>query len=280
MNTRISSILVASTITAALIAIAACGSMPKFASGGGVWGNSATQGAQASQGGSGVAIPNANAQAMSSAEFQALKTRVSDEGMTSNKIAAVEEASTSAWFSASQVGELTTMIDMKGDRVRLVEAVADRILDLENTGAVTSQLTFADERSSVESAMNDALAARRAEESRIAKEERIAEEQRLAEEERAAAERRAAQNQAAQDQTSTPSSSSQSSAESSAYCCLGEKYNTCESGTGVAACMGWGQCFFKCTMNNQSDCTATCTDKYPAIKQCRADASKDHLCRK
>lgn len=287
MNERNWKMVGVSVVSAALLGIAACGSMKMPEMGQGIFGETSAQ--AASSGGSGVAVPDAGAQPMSQNQFQNLKTQVADEAMTTNKIAAVENAGRSAWFSAAQVGELATMIDMKGDRVRLVETVAERILDLNNPGAITTQLTFADERSSVETIMGDALAARQKEEARLAEAARLAEEKRVAEEQRRAEEQRAADEQARRDQAAQQSSnssqtssqtSSQSSSSSSAYCCLGEKYNACDSGPAAAACVGWGQCTVKCMMSGKSGCDAECTDQYPAIRGCQADASKDHLCRK
>ena len=98
---------------------------------------------------------------------------------------------------------------MKDQRVKLVEAIADRILDLENAGAVTSKLTFADERSDVESIMSDARVTRANEEARLAEQERIAEEKRVAEAAKAAEEAKAADEARAKQQAdTTPSTSS------------------------------------------------------------------------
>lgn len=281
MNERMWKLVGVTVSLGALVGLAACGSMPNMNTQGLWGGDSATQ--AAASGGSGVSVPDPGTQPMSSGEFEALKSQVADAAMSQKKLSTVEEAGQTAWFSAAQVGELATMIDMKGDRIRLVESVAERILDLNNPGAITSQLTFADERSSVESIMADALSARQQEETRLAEAARVAEEQRIAEEQ-ARRDQEAAQAQQSSEpsQSSSQSSqtSSQSSSSSSAYCCLGQKYNACDSGTAAAACMGWGQCTMRCMMNNESGCDTKCTDEYPAIRGCQADASKDHLCSK
>jgi len=284
INERIWKSVGVSMSVGALIGLAACGSMqmPNMSTQG-LWGDDSSA-QSAESGGSGISVPDPGSQPMSQSQFQILKSQVADAAMSQKKLSTVAEAGQSAWFSAAQVGELATMIDMKADRVRLVESVAARILDLDNPGALTSQLTFADERSSVEGIMANALAARQQEQARIAEANRIAEENR-------AAERRAAEEQAQRDheaaqahQSSEPiqssQTSSQSSSSSSSYCCLGQKYNACDSGTAAAACLGWGQCTMRCMMNGGSNCDTKCTNDYPAIRGCQADASKDHLCSK
>ena len=172
---------------------------------------------------------------------------------------------------------------MKDQRVKLVEAIADRILDLENAGAVTSKLTFADERSDVESIMSDARVTRANEEARLAEQERIAEEKRVAEAAKAAEEAKAADEARAKQQAdTTPSTSStntQTSSSNSSYCCLNGKYNACDSAAAAGACMGWGKCFFDCQMDGGSSCDQKCADEYPLISECRADASRDNQCK-
>ncbi|MEZ4461362.1 MAG: DUF4476 domain-containing protein [bacterium] len=265
----------------ALVGAAACGSfkMPEgYGASGLLTGGPDDTSTDTQSQSSSVNVPPNNAQPMDSAQFESLKAQVSDAGMSSKKISLVEEAGRSSYFSAAQVGELVALLDMKDQRVKLVETIADRILDLENSGAVTSRLTFDDERSDVESIMSDARVARAKEADRLAEQQRIAEEKRAAEAARAAEEAKAADEARSTQQADTTTTTTQTS-NSSAYCCLNGKYNSCDSGAAAGACMGWGKCFFDCQMDGGSACDQKCADEYPLINQCRADASRDDQCK-
>lgn len=274
-----------------LVGLAACSGMqmPNMGAGGGVWGSGFEEEGGTSQA-SGVSVPGPNAQAMSYAEFEQLKAYVEEANMSNQKIDVVVNASQSAYFSASQVGELVVMIDMKNDRVRLVEAIAERILDLNNPNPIVTKLTFADEKSDVQSIMSTALAARQQEEARLAEQARIAEQKRAEEEAKAAEEARIAeqerqqqaaeQSQTSQSGSSSMTSGSSSSSSSSAYCCLGDKYNECDSAAAAGSCIGFGKCIFDCMVAGGSSCDSKCADEYPLIQQCRAVAANDHMCRK
>ncbi len=276
----------------ALIGVAACGSfqMPESMKMDGMFSEDAAGSSATSQtSATGVELPPKNAQPMSSSEFEGLRARVADEGMSSNKIQVVEDAGRSSYFSAAQVGELAALLAMKGDRVKLVEAVAVRILDLNNPDAITSMLTFADERSDVESIMSKALAARGKEQARVAEAARVAEEKRIADDARIAEEqrvseenRRAEEAERAQTATSTTSTSTskESSSSDSAYCCINGSYNSCDSAAAAGSCAGWGMCFFECQMDGKGNCDEKCAEKYPLIRECRAEPSKDSSCKK
>lgn len=274
----------------ALFGLAACAGMQMPT--GGVWGPGYQEEGGSSSAGSGVAVPGPNAQAMSYGEFEQLKVSVEEANMSNQKIDVIVNASQSAYFSAAQVGELVVMLDMKNDRVRVVEAVAERILDLNNPNPIVTKLTFADEKSDVQNIMSEALAARQAEEARLAEEARVAEQRRAEEEAQRAEEARIAeqerQQQAAQQPQGTTdnsgsnsnfSSDSSSSSSSSAYCCLGDKYNECDNAAAAGACMGFGKCIFDCMVSGGSSCDSKCADEYPLIQQCRAVAANDHMCR-
>ena len=109
----------------ALIGAAACGSfkMPEGygASGlltGGPDGDTSNDPQSQS---SGVNVPPKNAQPMDPSQFESLKAQVADEGMSSNKIALVEEAGRTAYFSATQARhparhERPTRQTRRGDR--------------------------------------------------------------------------------------------------------------------------------------------------------------------
>ena len=219
-------------------------------------------------------VPPADAQPMSGAAFDALKAEIEKESFSSKQVATVERAAGSNYFTAAQVGELTTFMKSPGDRKRIIELCADRILDLDDTSALTQKLTFAGERDEAEVLLRNALAKRSEAQAQHAEEQRKAEEQRSAE---ASAGNQTGNSGSGNSGSSTSSSSSSSS---SASCCLGERFNACDDGAAAAACGSWGMCLFRCMSSGQSRCEATCTERHPDVQRCRHDPSKDHTCKK
>jgi hypothetical protein len=216
-------------------------------------------------------VPSDGAQAMSGSAFESLMAKVKKEKFSSNQLTAIEGAAGSNYFTASQVGELTTLLTAASDRKRVVEICAARILDLDNASALTAKLSFDSEKRDAEAVLSAALAKRNEAKAKLAEERRKAEAQAKREREQAAA---------AANGGSSGSGSSGSGSSGGASCCLGDKFNTCDDAAAASACLSWGMCLFDCMSSGKSGCEDSCTEKNPGIQRCRADASRDAQCRK
>jgi hypothetical protein len=269
------------------LGVSACGDLSKFGIVGlqgppGFMGGPGQPGD--ASGGASTDVPPAGAQPMSSSAFDTLMADVKKENFSSKQIAAIEQAAGSNYFSAAQVGELTTLLTAGSDRKRVVEICASRILDLDNPSALTQKLSFDGEKKEAEAILRDALAKRQTAQAKL-DEEKKKREAEAAEKAKAAA---AAANQGSGSSgsgsdgsgSSSSASSGSSSSSSSASCCLGDKFNACDDGAAASACMSWGMCLFDCMSSGKSGCEDSCTQKHPGIQRCRADASRDAQCRK
>jgi hypothetical protein len=282
---------------AGALSASACGDLSKYGFTGlqgppGFFGAPGESGGAA--GGTRADVPPDGAQPMSGSAFESLMAKVKDEKFSSNQLTAIEGAAGSNYFSAAQVGELTTLLTAASDRKRVVEICAARIIDLENSSSLTAKLTFDSEKKDAEVVLSDALAKRNEAKAQIAEEKRKAEAEAQAQREKdqaAAASAASASGSSGSGSSGSSSSgsgssgssssgSSSSGSSSSASCCLGDKFNACDDAAAASACMSWGMCLFNCMSSGKSGCEDSCTEKNPGIQRCRADASRDAQCKK
>jgi hypothetical protein len=70
--------------------------------------------------------------AMSAPAFEALACAVRDSHYDARRVEALRLEARSGWFSAAQVRRLLELVDYEGNRMLALEALAPRVVDLEN----------------------------------------------------------------------------------------------------------------------------------------------------
>jgi hypothetical protein len=98
----------------------------------------------------GAAPAAAEVSPMSHAAFSTLKASVEGESFSDGKLRIIGVAASSNWFAAAQVGVLVDLLTQSSDKVRVVEALRQRIVDRQNAHTLLSHFTFSDDKSKVQ----------------------------------------------------------------------------------------------------------------------------------
>lgn len=101
-------------------------------------------------GGGDTRPPDDGPKAIDDAAFGKLQKRVDKETFSDGKQRVLREAASTNWFKAGQVGQLVAGITMGSDKLKALEVLAPRILDLENAFVIYKVFDFESDKKKAE----------------------------------------------------------------------------------------------------------------------------------
>lgn len=87
--------------------------------------------------------------ALSSADFNRLRSAIQAEGFGDQKLDVLRTAARDAWFTCDQVGALIELFTFGNEKVEVVSTVRDHLVDPQNGFTLYERFTFANEKEEV-----------------------------------------------------------------------------------------------------------------------------------